>query len=283
MKHDTPDPGFALFQSATKDALVRLSPKRTVDSQVHAARKAIKRARAALRLMRPALEPSVFDHENRMLRDAAACLSPLRDAKARFDATAFVEGKHRDIETLHAGLATLRQVLKASLIAARKTLARTDVRSQSACLVKQSRERLRAARRSGDKKTSVRALKRIYRKARKTFVAAKDATTSANLHEWRKQTKYLHTAAAALRDAGMRYLSRVIARSHDIVDWLGDDHDLAGLADEIRKTRMNDNESSVLFEAVENLRKNLERKALRCGKQLLREPPKRFAERLIRS
>ena len=44
---------------------------------------------------------------------------------------------------------------------------------------------------------------------------------------------------------------------------------------------MNGNQSSVLLEAVGNLRKDLERKALDCGEQLLRESPKRFAARLV--
>ena len=281
MKHEIPDPGFALFQAATKEALDRLSRQLAVGTNVHAARKAIKQARAALRLMRPALQPGVFDRENRTLRDAAACLSPFRDAKARFDATALVEGKHADVETMQAGLMTLREVLKARLIQARKTLSSTDARKQSAGLIEQSRERLRGEPHSGDKKASIRALKKIYRKARRTFAVAKAATTPANLHEWRKQCKYLHMAATALRDAGAHRLSRAIARTHDIADWLGDDHDLVALAGAIRRTRLNGNQSSVLLEAVGNLRKDLERKALDCGEQLLRESPKRFAARLV--
>ena len=281
MKHEIPDPGFALFQAATKEALDRLSRKLAVDTHVHAARKAIKQARAALRLMKPGLQPGVFDRENRTLRDAAACLSPFRDAKARFVATALVEGKHVDVETMQAGLMALRQVLKARLIQARKTLASTDVSKQSARLIEQSRERLSAAPHSGDRKASIRALKKIYGKARRTFAVTKAATTPANLHEWRKQCKYLQMAATALRDAGIHRLSRAIARTHDIADWLGDDHDLVALAGAIRRTRMNGNQSSVLLEAIVNLRKDLERKALDCGEQLLRKSPKRFAARLV--
>jgi len=281
MTHEKPDPGFALFQSATEEALDCLSRKLAADTHVHTARKAIKRARAGLRLMRPTLPPSVFDRENRTLRDAGACLSPFRDAQARVDAAALVEGKIGDAKTVRAGLAILRQALNARLIQARKSLASTDVRMQSASLIRQSRKRLEDSQRTARKATSVRALRKIYRKARKTFALTRDATTPANLHELRKQCKYLHGAADALRAAGMRHLGRVIVRTRDIVDWLGDDHDLVVLTGEIRKTRINGVASSALLEAVANLRKDLERKALDRAEPLLRKSPKRFAARLV--
>ena len=52
------------------------------DESVHAARKAIKRARAALRLLRGTLGEASYQHENAALRDAGRRLSPLRDAKS---------------------------------------------------------------------------------------------------------------------------------------------------------------------------------------------------------
>ena len=281
MKHDkTTDPGFALFQSATGEALDHLSRSSGVDTHVHTARKAIKRARAGLRLMRPALESGVFGRENRTLRDAGACLSPFRDAKARFDATALLGGRRRRIESMPAGLFKLRQLLKDRLATARKTLAGSDIRQQSAQLLAQSRGRLENSRGPARRKMSVRALRKIYKKARETLATATEATTPANLHELRKQCKYLHVAAEALRAAGVRRLGRVIARSHEVVDWLGDDHDLFALTAEIRRSRLDDHEASALFEAVANVREDLQRKALDCAGLLLRKSPRRFAARL---
>ena len=50
--------------------------------QVHRARKALKRARAALRLLREGLDAAAFRAENAALRDAGRSLAPLRDVKA---------------------------------------------------------------------------------------------------------------------------------------------------------------------------------------------------------
>jgi len=46
-------------------------------------------------------------------------------------------------------------------------------------------------------------LRRIYRNARRSLARASAERTPEALHEWRKQTKYLHTAAGALSDAGV--------------------------------------------------------------------------------
>ena len=56
------------------------------DARIHDARKRIKRARAALRLLRDALGESVYQRENAALRDAARPLSEVRDAKILIDA-----------------------------------------------------------------------------------------------------------------------------------------------------------------------------------------------------
>jgi len=55
------------------------------DGRAHEARKQLRRARAALRLLRPKLSNTVYRRENRALRDASRAVSRLRDAKAQID------------------------------------------------------------------------------------------------------------------------------------------------------------------------------------------------------
>jgi CHAD domain-containing protein len=50
------------------------------DRSVHAARKEMKRARAALRLMRASLGDAAYRRMNGQVRDAARPLTPIRDA-----------------------------------------------------------------------------------------------------------------------------------------------------------------------------------------------------------
>src|SRR5215475_4270728 len=57
------------------------TPKEPRDEAVHEARKAFKKIRAVLRLVRPAIGETAFREENTCFRDAARPLTEVRDAK----------------------------------------------------------------------------------------------------------------------------------------------------------------------------------------------------------
>src|SRR5436190_3926399 len=82
-------------------ALARVGEPRVSDSGIHEARKALKKARAALRLLRPRLEPAAYRAENALLRDAGRALAPLREARSMLDALAAL--RRRDAAAPSAG------------------------------------------------------------------------------------------------------------------------------------------------------------------------------------
>src|SRR5262245_6651538 len=55
------------------------------DADVHTIRKRLKKVRAALRLLRPALDSHTYARENAVFRDAARPFSTVRDAKVLLD------------------------------------------------------------------------------------------------------------------------------------------------------------------------------------------------------
>jgi CHAD domain-containing protein len=65
--------------SLLDSAIAALSAEQS-DEAVHKARKAAKRSRAALRLLRESLGPSGYHRGNRAIRDAAKPLTAVRDA-----------------------------------------------------------------------------------------------------------------------------------------------------------------------------------------------------------
>src|SRR5580698_10039159 len=71
----------ALVEQLDKAAAGLEDPRR---SSIHEIRKKLKRARAALRLLRDCLGEPVYRRENSRLRDAARPLTPVRDAKVLF-------------------------------------------------------------------------------------------------------------------------------------------------------------------------------------------------------
>ena len=68
-----------LLTNSISDCLAHLSQNEEED--IHRVRTTIKRLRALLRLIRPAIDPAFFNREDRRLRTAAALLSFARDSE----------------------------------------------------------------------------------------------------------------------------------------------------------------------------------------------------------
>jgi CHAD domain-containing protein len=237
------------------------------DESVHAARKALKKARAALRLLRPGLGEALFRAENRALRDAGRCLSPLRDTKSQLDALAELRRRHPG-KLRRVRLDALDDGLRADRMAARGKL---ELQLQS-CLA-----RLEPAGRADfahvDPSAMKEGLRRVYRKGRKAFRRAGKRRTAEALHEWRKQVKYLHDALAALDGDARGKAAKIAKRADKLADRLGDDHDLAVLSQRRRAPKK-------LRKLIAGRRKKLQKRALRLGEKLYGRKPKRLAASL---
>jgi CHAD domain-containing protein len=276
-KRHRADPATALLRLNLAKALSCLGHTGKIDPRVHAARKALKRARAALRLMRPSLQPAVYVRENRALRDAGRCLSPLRDAMSLVVAGELL-GKPQPKTTAGAAtMSALRQRLAQRLDAARAGFADPAARRRCAVLVKTSRQRLlRHAPRRADASKLLAGLRKIYRNGRRSFACAKAERTPEALHEWRKQTKYLQTAAGALCDAGVQPLKRVVQRCANITERLGDDHDLSALRQEIERALPGKPGAGAILSRLESRRRKLQRDALDRGARTFHKKPRKF-------
>lgn len=276
------DPGYTLLLSTTAHALECLAPAALDDARVHAARKALKNARAALRLLRPRLGASAFERENLALRDAARRLSPLRDARSVLGAIDLLRRRDRRSARDRAAIARLRPLLAARLAAARRALRTGGARADSIEQVRGCRERTQHLLGADVTPAASRdALARIYRKARKAFVHAAKTRTPDALHEYRKQTKYLLTAATALRDSGVRHLRQTCRRADRIASRLGDARDLRTLAETLGAT-IGTADTAALRKRIDRHCRSLERKALRSGEKLFARAPRRFAARVAR-
>ncbi len=130
--------------------------------------------------------------------------------------------------------------------------------------------------------------------------------TGENLHEWRKQVKYLAQAIRTLDSADERASSRLnhlAARAESLAERLGDDHDLALLAGKLAALsgRANgvvteksaggksgvdkpgvEKSAGELFSRIAQRRRKLQRKALRHGRKLYRIAPRKFARGVFR-
>jgi len=249
-------------------ALARVSEARVSDRGIHEARKALKKARAALRLLRPGLDPATYRTENGLLRDAGRALAPLREAKALLEAlrglrlsdpdalpAASVQGLERALRAEKKRVASDRAAQQAALA--------TSIRLLKHSLARAERPDFAAM----DDAPLAKGMRRIYRKGRRALAAARESRSPEALHEWRKQSKYLLNALETLHGARGGRRAR---RAERLADRLGDDHDLDALAS--RASRL-----KTLQAVIAGRRAKLQKQALRLGRKLYARKPKRFA------
>ena len=250
---------------------------------VHNARKRLKKARAALRLVRDALGPRHYRCENAVLRDAARPLTEVRDAKVlaatagkladagngAVDAGAWDQLERR----LDERQAEVRRRLlegKDSVAPARQSLQDALGRLKQLALGKQGWSVLGQG------------LKRVYRAGRRAFAAAKDNPSTENLHEWRKQTKYLWHQVQMLEPVWPAALESLADQFHHLADQLGDDHDLAVLREKVQQPSLVDRHAAdAIVKLIDGRRGELQKQASSslkavCGiAETIRKPPSR--------
>lgn len=267
-------------------AAAALDGAKTTDENIHTARKALKRARATLRLMRGAIPASAYHRENAALRDAARPLSAVRDARILLDAFDRIVRQHP------------RKKRQPSPTGFRRELAREQraVRAQAMHAPGALQTSRRAVLESGERVARWRppacgwtnlgpGIRRVYRHGRRAMREAHRACTAEALHEWRKQTKYLWNQLELLCPARHSALEKLASRAHKLSDALGDDHDFAVLRE---KAAAHPNafrtldEGEALLAAIEREQRRLRRKAFRIGEKLYDAKPGAFAARIAR-
>lgn len=252
-------------------------------ANVHNCRKAIKRLRALVRLLRPVITETAWRQCNTSLRDTARLLSNERDAAVIPDTLSSLEVY---AETVGDGAA------KKALKIYRDTLvpdtASTTGRLDPALAAK-VRKRLAACagrfhqiRLAGTGKQAVEAgIAKSYRVGRRAFKAARRSSDSEAFHDVRKAVQW-HWRHMALLENAWPDVMRVRAEdARTISQDLGEDHDIAVLLDHVRGARGLD-ASTVKAIARLCARRHDELRAQVEGRlaRLFSEPPDDFGKRV---
>jgi CHAD domain-containing protein len=201
------------------------------DESVHNARKAMKRMRAGLRLVRAGIGEKAYRRANAKIRDAAKSMTPARDAAAMLRTLGVL--RKRCAPQAEACMNPLQKYLEAE----HRTTRRLSDKS-----LRLSASALRRVARQIDKfptKLSLgvcvqRGIRRIYRQGRTAMRRARREPDNANLHELRKQANYLAHAMELCEPLVLRNGLNLRRRSSKLAVVLGDDHDLAMLLEKIR-------------------------------------------------
>ncbi|MGH8763615.1 MAG: CHAD domain-containing protein [Nitrosospira sp.] len=281
------NPACRSLQAAIREALEQVSaPQPISDEAIHDARKALKKARAALRLLQDGMSKPTFRRENSELRDAGRFLSPFRDAKSLIDAFDSLydryENKLQDVE-----LAPLRQILHANLTKARRHFSGTPaelencIRLLKDCIALTKKRDFSSIR----SETIGTGLRRIYRQGSKARAEAERARTPEALHEWRKQVKYLLNAAGDLHLSQEGDVAKTLKWADHLADCLGNDHDLTMLSQEIARGAYAPVDADVikmLHALIDRRRTKLQKRAFGLGKRLYDKKPKEYVKNMLK-
>jgi hypothetical protein len=107
--------------------------------------------------------------------------------------------------------------------------------------------------------------------------AAAAKPTVENLHEWRKQSKYLWHQLQLLEPAWIGVDGDLGDRFHQLSTTLGEDHDLAVL-----RQMISTGGPQTVVAPIDRRRAELQRAAFALGEQLYAEAPRDFVDRIER-
>lgn len=263
------------------EQLGRASGGAELAAAIHAARKDLKKLRAALRLVREELGEEAFGAENRRYRDAGRLLARSRDAEVKVEALR--ELQERCGEQLpRAATRAWREALEAE----RDRLAGTGD-DGGAERIEQALDVLEAGIAAipgwplgpGSWKLVEPGLLRSYRQARREWKRTRSRPSAASVHEWRKRVKDLWYQLRIVRDAWPSTIGEMADEAHRLAELLGDHHDLALLADDLQ-ARAEIGDRGAPIAAIEHRQAELLDAALELGARLFAERPKAFRVRM---
>jgi CHAD domain-containing protein len=251
--------------------------------RVHAARKNFKRLRAVLRLMRFGIGDSTYKAENKSFRDASRPLSAIRDAKVLIEALSKLKkrtsGSKKSVEFRDAR----KRLLEHQKQVHRNVIQRQHAIPKAAAAAEAALERMDDWADQKFRFSDIeKGFRKVYRDGRKAFDQSKADPSVENLHEWRKQAKYLRYHLELLTPTWPKVVGKLAADAKILGDLLGDDHDLAVLRSMIAPThaRSHGEKNGFIGELIDRQREKLQAKAIAAGELLYRERPKKFVHRL---
>jgi len=264
--------------------------KKTSDSPVHEVRKHLKKARAAVRLVRKEVGRGLFREQDHALRDVGRLTSEIRDAEVRLQTVRQFQGiKQRRGRGGYAKLERLLMLELENFMAAfaewqtqalpmlERALANIDCWPLDHFSCKELR----------------RAVQRSYKDARRTLKCAQNTPTPENFHRFRTEAKRLWYELRIMRPINPVVLKNLSDDLRALGSLLGRAHDLSFLGDRLRREDRSatgpirrgertawEGESHKLLALIEVSQGDLQRGAAELAEHFFAERPRDFGKRL---
>lgn len=261
-----------------------------LDRGIHEARKAIKRVRSILRLVRPVLGEKVYRYENDRLRDASRRVAPLRDGVVAVITVGNLADRFQGRLPIDV-FDDLSERLDRRSLRLRSRVLEGDAVDRLAWTLERARVRFASwpadPAEGGRLKDRFRSigpgLTDTYRRGRSEMLRALERPTAANFHQWRKRVKYLRHQSEILYPLWPEVMSATAFSLDRLGELLGEEHDLAQLLDLIAVDpglAPDPVERSLFAALAQHRRAELQTGSRILGTRLFAETPERFIGRV---
>ena len=270
------------------------------DLAIHEMRKASKRIRALLRMVRPVIGERVYKAENGALRDAARLVSGVRDGAVLVDAVGQMRSRYGHLLATGVFLDLEDRLRRRHQRMLARVLEDDDVLEHVVVELHRARSRyaawpidledprfqvVRSNRRAISNTFSSigPGIAATYRNGQKEMKSSMTAPSNERFHAWRKHVKYLRHQVEIVSPVWPEVVGGLATSLSHLGDVLGDDHDQAELVrmvGSLPDLMPDPDERNLLVALSQQRRRELQAAALVMGKRIYAEAPDRFARRL---
>jgi CHAD domain-containing protein len=277
-------PGEALQRICRKQIELALAiavgEKEAKDTPVHETRKHLKKARAALWLIRKEIGRGLYRQQDHCLRDVGRLISEIRDAEVRLQTVRQLQGIARRQQ--RRSYKNLEQMLALEL--ENFMVAFAEWQTQAVPMMKEAMAKIDDWQVDQfSYKQLARSVQKAYKHGRDALAEAKKNPTPARFHDFRSKAKQLWYHLRILRPVNPVVLQSLSDDLNALADLLGRAHDLSFLRERLRTERgpsQWQRESQRLLVLIETSESDLQRGAADLAERFYVQRPRDFGGRL---
>jgi CHAD domain-containing protein len=250
------------------------------DTPVHETRKHLKKARAALRLVRKEIGRGLFRQQDHCLRDVARMISEIRDAEVRLQTVRQLQGiTHRRGRAAYSKLEAMLTLELENFMAAF-----AEWQTQAVPMLEQAQATIdHWPLDHFNCKQFCSAVQASYKSAREALATAKTDRTTENFHKFRTRAKVLWHQLRILRPVNPMVVKNLGDDLRSLGDLLGRAHDLSFLGERLRREHGKSewqHEGHKLLAVIEISQGDLQRGAAELAERFFAERPRDFGSRV---
>jgi CHAD domain-containing protein len=254
--------------------------KKASDTPVHEVRKHLKKARAALRLVRKEIGHGLFREQDRCLRDVGRLTSEIRDAEVRLQTVRQLQGiTQRRGRGAYAKLEGMLMLELENFMAAF-----AEWQTQAVPMLEHAHANIDCWPLDQFNCKQLRcAVQRTYKGARKALACTEATSSVENFHRFRTRAKRLWYELRILRPINPVVLKNLSDDLRALSSLLGRAHDLSFLGDRLRGGNQKlewEREGHKLLAVIEVSQEDLQRGAAELAEHFFAERPRDFGDRV---